>query len=453
MTTVDSNPPFDWMAAGAALGPTLTKYSALVVIGRDPVATGLVAVGIAHAQSRVRSVAIGDLFADSPPLRALVDDDDPHGLVDCFQFGVSLNKIARRVADAGELYILPSGSHEPVYEELLSNPRWRRLAAGFHERGSLLLLAAPADAARLEDLVAATDGVVLVGDAMPSNVRAVSVVANVREPERALAGAFESSEPDAERQPVTAIVPPRAERTGGQRRYAPIAGLCAAVALALVGLWLAYRPLADSRTPVPNPSGKGDLGKVLRAPVASGGDSLAGSTYVANGAVAAPAVFNPADSANAAAYAVQLTNANMQAGAILKLQQDGKSLPAETFAPVLVNGRTWYRVITGASTDSAGADSLLSVLGRRHLLVGGEHVVRVPLAFRIDEVSSDTAATNMIASYVERGEPVYALRQANGEIWLLVGAFESTEQASLYAPSLRASGVAPVLVYRTGRPF
>ena len=80
-------------------------------------------------------------------------------------------------------------------------------------------------------------------------------------------------------------------------------------------------------------------------------------------------------------------------------------------------------------------------------------MVRVPFAFRIDEVSSDTAATNMIASYVERGEPVYALRQANGEIWLLVGAFESTEQASLYAPSLRASGVAPVLVYRTGRPF
>ena len=72
MTTVDSNPPFDWMAAGAALGPTLAKYSALVVIGRDAVATGLVAVGIAHAQSRERSVAIGDLFADSPPLRALV---------------------------------------------------------------------------------------------------------------------------------------------------------------------------------------------------------------------------------------------------------------------------------------------------------------------------------------------------------------------------------------------
>ena len=42
-------------------------------------------------------------------------------------------------------------------------------------------------------------------------------------------------------------------------------------------------------------------------------------------------VANPADSASSAAFAVELMAANTQAGAILKLQQDGKDLPAATF--------------------------------------------------------------------------------------------------------------------------
>ena len=55
--------------------------------------------------------------------------------------------------------------------------------------------------------------------------------------------------------------------------------------------------------------------------------------------------------------------------------------------------------------------------------------------------------------YGFRGQPVYALQQANGSAWLLVGAFESVGQSMLYASSLRASGIKPVLVYRKGRTF
>ena len=39
----------------------------------------------------------------------------------------------------------------------------------------------------------------------------------------------------------------------------------------------------------------------------------------------------------------------------------------------------------------------------------------------------------MVATSRIAAQPVYALRQANGTAWLLVGAFESLEQASLYS--------------------
>jgi hypothetical protein len=38
-------------------------------------------------------------------------------------------------------------------------------------------------------------------------------------------------------------------------------------------------------------------------------------------------------------------------------------------------------------------------------------------------------------------------------MWLLAGAFETLDQASVYGESLRASGITPVLVYRKGRTF
>ena len=57
------------------------------------------------------------------------------------------------------------------------------------------------------------------------------------------------------------------------------------------------------------------------------------------------------------------------------------------------------------------------------------------------------------ATYADRGQPVYALRQSDGTAHLYAGAFEFPEQAVLFAESLRAAGLTPVLVYRKGRVF
>ena len=96
-------PLLDWEVRGHELGPTLDEWHAIVVTGADAHATAQVALGIGRVQAQHRRVAIGDLFGDTEPLQSLVETTDPHGLVDSFMYGISLNKIAYLVPDAGDL--------------------------------------------------------------------------------------------------------------------------------------------------------------------------------------------------------------------------------------------------------------------------------------------------------------------------------------------------------------
>jgi hypothetical protein len=439
--TIPLRPMFDWEGAGRDLGTTMSAYNAIVVIGSNPVATGLVAVGIARAQAMQRRVALGDLFAESPPIQALVQTDDPHGLVDCFLYGVSITKIAYEVADAGELFVMPSGTEPPPYEDILPSPRWQRLAAGFREMQALLVLAAPASAPRLGDLIAVTDGAILVGDASPGLLPDITVLGSVREPRPVVARR-------------TAPEPPQASPWSKGRRIAAVAGVTLTIAATGIAAWLAYRPLADAGRP--RHGSKFDSTHA-DAPGIPKLDSALKDTTRADSAVAPVAtamqVADPADSGQVAGFAVELVATNTQAGAIFKLQKDGKDLPAATFAPVLIEGVRWFKVVSGAFQTSAGADSLLNSLRRRKLLVRGESVVELPFAFLIDSGVPAAAVAGLVASYSDRGQPVYGLRQSNGTAWLLVGAFATVEQSALYTESLRASGILPVLVYRKGRMF
>ncbi|MEO6878279.1 MAG: hypothetical protein ABI205_07355 [Gemmatimonadaceae bacterium] len=457
MKHTQSRRTFDWESAGRELGETLHGYYALVVIGVDPTVTGLVAIGIARGQAFKRRVAVGDLFAESPPIQALVSTDDPHGLVDSFLYGVSLSRIAYEVPNSGQLFVMPSGSEPPDYDEILPSPRWHRLTAGFREVGALLVLAVPAGAPHIEDLVAVADGAVLVGDAVPRQVPVAKIIASVREP---AAGPLDKSDgkPPSE---SAATSPPKnsakaASKPNRRRivRMAAIAGVVITIGLAGAGAWLAYRPMAGGGHA--STGGKPDTTQGLATVIApdtatrdSGGDSAAFAATMTM-----PVVKNPADSTDGAPFAVELMPANTQAGAILKLQQEGRTLPSATFAPVLIQGARWFKVLGGAYASRAGADSLLLGLRRRHVLGDSSgSVVRLPFAFLIDSGVPAAAVTGMVANYADRGQPVYALRQTNGTAWLLAGAFESLEQSSLYAESLRASGIVPVLVYRKGRMF
>jgi hypothetical protein len=448
MTHPHARRGFDWEAAGRKLGDTLGSYCAIVVCGTDPIATGRVAVGVARGQSSFRRVAVGDLFAESPPIQQLVPTEDPHGLVDSFLYGVSLSRIAYEVPGAGQLFVMSSGTEPPDYEEMLPHPRWHRLTAGFREVGALLIVAIPVSAPHLEDLVSAFDGVVLVGETVPRLVPVARVIATVREP-AALAPA------DSEAGPAPTEPTRRSSFWTRRRRIASGAGAVITLALAAASAWLAYRPLAKSKSPtlVSHPDTAKGLTKLLPAtgPDTAIRDSGADSA-VAQGAI--PIVTNPGDSAAAAAFAVELATANTQYGAILQLQNDGKDLPAATFTPVLVQGVRWFKIIGGAYISRSSADSLLARLRRRHVLAGDQgSVVRLPFAFLVESGVPPAAVASMMSEYADIGQPVYALRQSDGTAWLLAGAFESPAQASLYAESLRGPGEAPVLVYRKGRIF
>ena len=450
---------FDWESAGRELGEKLGAYHAIVVIGLDPTVTGRVAIGVARAQAIHRRVAVGDLFAESPPIQELVDGDDPHGLVDSFLYGISLSRIAREVPGAGQLFVMPSGSEPPDYDEILPNPRWHRLAAGFREVSALLVLAAPAGAPHIEKLVDATDGAVLVGEVVPPQVPVARIVGTVREPRPAKVSPI-TGIPAADSTSPTLAEPP-AVKPRWRRRVvvAAAAGVALTLTLAAMTAWLAYRPLAgadrarrvqcDSTNQASAPCSTAGANVLAVRPASR--DSL-GDTSGVISAPALPAVVNPHDSLMASAFAVELMAANTQAGAIFKLQKDGKNLPAATFARVDVQGVPWFKVVSGAYVNRADADSLLANLRRRNLLQTGESVVKLPYAFLVDSVPS-AAVTGMIAGYADRGLPVYALRQENGTAWLLLGAYESLQQASLDIVALRASSIPPVLVYRKGRPF
>jgi hypothetical protein len=419
----------------------------IVVAGADSVMTGRVAVGIARMQSLNRRVAVGDLFAESPPIRELIQTDDPHGIVDSFLYGVSLSRIAYPVPGPGELFAMQSGTEPPDYEEILPNRRWHRLCGGFREAGALLVLAIPESAPHIEDLVAAADGAVLVADAAPPTIPFSRVIARVSEPRINETIFTMPAVPGP-------VLGPESSTPWWKRRTAAVAGVALTILLAATGLWLAYRPLA--RTPRPTTYPKPDTSQGLGRVIAASTDSIARPTAVESPMAATPIphAVNPTDSAAAAIFAVELMTTNTQAGAILKLQKDGAKLPAATFAPIMIQGARWYKVMSGAYTNRADADSLLVGLRRQNVLEAGRgSIVRVPFAFLLDSLAPENAIPAMVATYADRGEPVYALRQANGKMWLLAGAFETLDQASVYGESLRASGITPVLVYRKGRTF
>ena len=422
-----------WEAAGTRAAGALDAAHAVVVLGHDPIATAAVALGLGRAQAKHRRVAIGDLIGDVAPLRELVTDDDPHGLTDSFLYGVSLNRIARQVDTIGNLHVLPSGTDLVVQDEILRNKRWRRLAGGFREVGALLVVAAPAAVPGVDDLIGMLDGVVLVGGAT-SPVPNAHVFADVS-----------SASPRAiarhDTIPPTAVEAPAPQR---RRWVIPVAAAAAIVAIAaLLGRNYFVRAETDALT-------------LRRDSAAASSDNLIASTPTAIDSSPPLAVANPADSASASVYAVQVAMVDNEDGAAQRVRTGGGDFPAATYAPVSRGGDrgTWYKVTTGAYVNRDHAEQLLTFLRTRGLLPRGwGSVVRAPLALRLATAPSPTEAAALIADYQSRGVPVYALQQ-RGEVAIYAGAFASPEEASLYRATLKdTKNIDATLVYRVGRAY
>lgn len=443
------------------MGAKLDAFHAIVVVGDDVRATAEVALGIARAQAQHRKVAVADLLGESPTLQSLVQTDDTHGIVDSFLYGVSLNKIAYQVPDSGDLFVMPSGTGPIDYDELFALPRWGRLAAGFGEVGALLVLAVPAGAARVAELVETTQGAIVVGDVVPADLPVSRAIAWVR-PKRghtSIAGAAAGPGDEA---PVS-DAPPRRDR---RRVAAAIGGLVLSALLVAVGLWFARRPFAA--TPKPRRSvaaaspaaAKATAGALATDSIARARqDSVRRDSLVkAAGAPALPDSFpvlpaaNMGDSAAASAYAVRLEQTNTKSGAILDLRGRFQNVPAGTYG---LDARTrFFLLVAGAYPTRAGADSLLAQLRARKIMAPASgSVTSLPFAFLVQTDVPAAEVPSRLARFAARGQPIYALRQPNGAAHLYYGAYESPQQASLAVPAVREAGLTPTLVYRIGRVF
>jgi hypothetical protein len=439
--------PFDWEDAGARLGSELDHRHAIVVLGDDPVATAEVALGIGRAQAGRRRVAVCDLLGEAPPIQALVTGDDLHGIVDSFTYGVSLNRIAREAPGTPGMFIMPTGTEPVDAQEIFPNTRWKRLASGFREMGALLILAARADAPAVEALVAQLDGAVLVGEVVPTHLPVAAVISAIRQP-----AAVHTAEPALVDVPVDfTAIDPESGRRG--RLGQVLKGATAIVLITALGVWFAMRPFDSSfQRPSRPPQDPQPADSVL--PV--GGNASAGGagTTAGDSIAEVPAVANPADSARATAWAVELLATNTAAGAAARVREEGDDLPAGTYAAAVVDGAEWYKVMAGAYPTRALADTLLQLLRREgELDERSGSVVRLPYAFLVHSEVQDSSVQGLLNAYRDLGQPVYALRQDDGTMKVYAGAFESPEQAALLVGSLRAAGITPTLVYRTGRIF
>jgi hypothetical protein len=455
---VSATRTIDWSEEGRRIGATLDAFHAIVVVGTDPEATAEAALGIARVQAVHRRVAIGDLLGEAPPIQALVRGDDPHGLVDSFEYGVSLSKIAQRVPESGELFVMPTGTGPVDYEELFGSDRWRRLIAGFRKEGALLILAAPADAPMVHALVDVSDGAVIVGDVVPPEVSVAQSLAWVRPRRGGATAAAADDAPDPAPDETPAVVAAGRD-SGGSPRW--IGGVLALLVLAALAYWgaTAYsqrravqQAVADSaaREAAVRVRITDSIARVRRDSIARDSAARSGGGAVDSFPVLSPV--NPVDSAGAVGYSILLSKYNTKSGAILDLFGRFARLPAATYG--MESPSRFYLLLAGAFPSRASAESLLVRLrGQGTLARDFGSVDLYPLAFLVDSAVTAREAPGRLTRYHARGLPVYGLRQPNGSVRLYFGAYGNAEQASLAVPQVRDAGMRPLLVYRIGRVF
>lgn len=455
-----------WEVEGRRLAPLLDGVCAVVIAANDPSIAVSVAIGVARTHGQRRRVAIADLIGESPAIESQLTGDDPHGIADSFLYGVSLNKIARPMVGADNVFLMPSGTEPVDHQEVYANDRWRRLAAGFHQVGALLIVVAKPQVPGFAELCGYVGTLMPAGDTAFPTPPGIPLIAPPAPPPpppaepaeapkraskaRARQAAQESSESRTRTLIVLLILLAAVAVAVGafwpqivERLPAPVAALFAPKAPVPDSTAIVVPPTPMDTAPRLDSLRRDSLGNVIGSVP---GDSAAVDT------VPPPSlpVANPADSAAAARFAVYFATANTRAGAMPDPKV--RALDAVALSPVMEGNEQWYRVTVGAASARADAEALLARL-RNEKVIGSGSIVSVPFAFRIETKVTTNLVPTRLAALATRGIIGYALRQDDGSATIYTGAYESPSQAAALADSLRAAGVAPVLVYRTGRAF
>ncbi len=411
-----------------ALVPSLVTGQALVALVP---ATGDLnwAAGAAWDVARAaaladRRIALVDLWLEHPTLHETVGLAPTEGIVDAFEYDVSLTKAAHQV---DRVFFIAAGTVTAHAGDLFANPRWKKLHGGFRVEDALLLLYLSAGA--LARLSAVPDGLIVlspdgyepessIGQGITAVMeRGVPLLGVVRE--RWTPAAAPAPDPRS-------VAPPPGRISASVRRPShrlarPVV-VAATLAAGAAGGWALFaRGAEQRRAPAPVPAAP-----VRARPVA---------------AAPAPRVDSLAWTVQLAAYA-RLDKALALAD---RLAADGVTA---FVTPVALDDRrgsaVWYRVLAGAFPTRDAALGGRAGMWKHGLAARGQgDVLRAPYSFSL----SDRAPA--VGSLRARGIP--AVPWGTGSR-LLAGAFETPEQASLLEARLKRAGVQATLVTRMGTP-
>jgi hypothetical protein len=351
-----------------------------------------------------RRVALVDLHLDRPALHEVVGLKPSEGIVDAFEYGVSLTKAAQQITG---VFLIPAGSVTAGADALYAHPRWRKLQAGFRAEGALLLVFISQTGLQL--LSAGADGaIVLSPDGVPADFslgRGVPLLGVARD-------RWMPSNPRISAPPAVSAETPAAPRRRGLR--------AALVALALAGAAVAgWSLLAGARESFIAPP----------APPA---------TAAAN----APAAVAPLDTIGWTVQLAAYASVERALAHADRLASDAGVPGLVTPVPQSDGGPVWYRVVAGSyATRAAAADARFDLWRRGAAAEGIGDLLRAPLSFR-------APAGAALDSLRRRGLP--AVRWTTGVI--LIGAFESADQAAYTQTALTRAGVRATLLPRMGTP-
>ena len=454
-----------------------------------------------------RKVALVDCHVDEPQLHTVVGEPNDEGIVDVFEYGASLSRIARQQPEEN-LYFLPAGTFTPDPAALMGHLRWRRLSAGFRHEDAVMLLFVPAEfvgaiVPNLDGLVALASGGADAGLASTPEIQAavdrgvplLATLSDTEWPDAATAPA--PAEPAVE-PPVEIPSRPSGDRgraaagagaiaeapsrpSGDRGRAAAGAGAIAEApprpsgdrgrAAAGAG---AAQPYFRRR---PGPEGRaararwGLFAPLLLVVVAAaavnyrvelGLGDLGLSKLRLRGArdSAAPAPGAAAGAPRLVPHAVDSLPFVVQVSAWTSLApalDAADALEGTGFLPIVsplrLGTQLWYRVYVGPVATQDAADSLRSAVraaGFDRPLAAAP--VLAPLSVALQRVVTPGAARAERTRLRAAGIPAFVLGLADGSYELLAGAFQRADQAgyldSLLTSTGRAGQVGPRVGFR-----
>ena len=389
---------------------------ALVTVTADLPWAAKAAWDIARIAAREgRRVALVDLHLDQPALHEIVGLTASDGIVDAFEYGLSLTKAAHEVSG---VFLIPTGSDTVGAAALYAHPRWQKLQAGFRSEGALLLVfVSPTGLAQLS---AVADGaIVLAPEGLdPASAAGAAVAAALERGTPLLGVARDRWMPSGHRDsPAGLSMPsPVAPRSRRGLRAAVAALLLAGAA---VGGWALLAGARESFVAPPPPPER-ETGGAERAALPARPDTVAWTVQLA-------------------AYA-SLDKALAHADRLAETGVSGLVTPV----PQSDGGPVWYRVLAGSYATRAGAADARADLWRRGAAAEGiGDLLRAPYSYR-------APADALLDSLRRRGLP--AVRWPAGGDAILLGAFETPEQAAFTQAALARAGVRATLLPRMGTP-